>query len=184
MVISREAAAWYLAALIDGEGSVVKRAPAKGTNAGPRVERGGSPRNRSPRMCKITNCTPEILDAAERCCDVLGITWRRVSIGTTRIGTPIWNLEIRNRANFLLLANLPIQHPEKRSRVANGCIDRTLEVPVSRDGLRRLYWQAGFTAEQIARQFGRTPTAVGRWFGILGVEKRSMSDQARRRWAH
>lgn len=161
-----EQASYYLAAIIDGEGTVKRRR-----------EQG----NKSPRVCKITNTTPQIIAAVEEACAALGITCKVEHRGLTRAGTPLWDVCIRNMENFAKLAELPIRHPMKRQRIQDGLVDRRHQVPVCREGLRRLHWQGGFTLWEIARQYGVTAQSVRMWFAKFDLPSRTPAQAAARR---
>ncbi len=99
-----EAARWYLAGMIDGEGCVVRR------DDGHRIN----------RRIKIANTERAILESCLEALDVLGINaglYRNNKATSSRKES--WDIVIHKQSEFLKAAALiPVQHPMKSARLA------------------------------------------------------------------
>lgn len=160
------AARWYLAALIDGEGSVKL--------AG---------RHRTRRVV-IANTDQAIIDAGLRALELLGLKSYLSIRPSPTSGRPVMYITINGMARCQrLLDVVPLQAPEKVRRLRVAATPAPPRTDIDGPTLQRLYWDEGLTAQQIATLYQRTPTAVGRWFERFGVKKRSMAEAAQGRWA-
>ena len=93
-MISTEAARYYLAALIDGEGTI---------NG-----------NQVSREVAIYNTESSILDFAEECLNLLEIPYKRYA-PTSR--HPCQEIRFSNREQLLLIADLPLQSSAKKNKL-------------------------------------------------------------------
>jgi G:T-mismatch repair DNA endonuclease (very short patch repair protein) len=168
---SQETAAAYLAAMIDGEGTV--------TNS-------QGKRARQTRMVSISNTDPAIIVAITACCDVLGLTYRlRTDLpGRWPSKKPQWtaitHVAIHGRANFQRLLDIvPIQAPEKRRRlevIAASYVDRVVVDPVD---VRRLYECDGHTMQEVGALLGVGTKVIARLMREQGMRSRSHHASAR-----
>jgi len=101
-----EQARFYLAALIDGEGYVRYRVP------------------HQQRSIHIVNTDLALIEAAEACCDALGVTsTRSASLPSVRplARRTLWMVSIGGRANMeRVLAVVPLQAPTKLATLRDG----------------------------------------------------------------
>lgn len=133
---SKVAAAYYLAALIDGEGHVSK------------------PNERNSKRVIIVNTDMGILRAVILCCRVLGIAntgvARRAKSKTNRI--PVFHIRIYGRENLLKVAKLPLQSKAKRDRLQEH-VQSYGPDPVPLQKLKDLR-AAGLSTSEIAKKVG------------------------------
>ncbi len=99
--MSRKEAAAYLAAIIDGEGTVS-------------VARGAKPF----RAVRIINTDPDIIEATMECCRRLGID-SRVSVKNiaSERKQKCWVVTISSKRNIEKVSKLPIRARSKRERL-------------------------------------------------------------------
>ena len=130
---SSAVAAAYLAAMIDGEGTVA---------------RFNGDRGRDARFVAISNTDHALIAAIEECCNTLGITYtvNDESPAGARSRkynhwTPIRQVRIYGQRNFrLLLAVVPIQAPGKQARLRRLVDSYVIPQPVDLVVLHRLYY--------------------------------------------
>lgn len=143
----REAeAAGYLAAIIDGEGS---------------IDTGG-------KRVRVSSTTPEILDATEEACDLLQIEYKRRAEGPRpgSLGTkPVWTTFISRRDNLKRLSEVvDLRCPNKRHllhNLVNGYKQRTPEeqADFAREA-NRLTWEEKMTTTEVAAALGSDSSSV------------------------
>lgn len=146
----------YLAALIDGEGSVAH---------GPTV-----------RCVEIANTEYELLVAAVECCDALGIraNLSREYAPHRNSKKPYKKLRITGRDNLRrLLAVVPLQSGRKHAQLAamatsfkNSGYVRRADLPVAQ--LRQMR-HAGKSQREIGQFFGVHQATAARWLRLAGV---------------
>jgi hypothetical protein len=167
---SEQTAAAYLAAMIDGEGTV--------TNAPGR-------RARQTRMVSISNTDPAIITATTACCDVLRLTYlvrtenvdRYPYAGRRR---PIMHVRIHGRTNFQrLLDTVPIQAPEKRRRLEVIVASYITHAIIDPAEVRRLYNDERHTIPQVAQLLGVGIGPIRRIMREQGMRSRSHESCAR-----
>lgn len=108
-IITKEQAAPYLAALIDGEGCVYSGPVIPGTH---RVHK---------RSIQIAVTEWDIIEAAASCCDHLGIRYTVTESRRQEPNRPVYTLMISARHNLQLVQDLvPIQLMRKRARLAQA----------------------------------------------------------------
>lgn len=135
---SRTEARWYLAALIDGEGSVQYARRARGTS----------------RVISIANTDPDILDAARACLKILNVPYReydRLPEGNhgSKLRTYI---TISSRAGMEALKGLPIQAAGKREALAKCIASYAPRLPAADELVAR--YESGMTIDEIAESLG------------------------------
>jgi hypothetical protein len=109
--MTEEAAKWYLAGMIDGEGSITL------------LPRNG--RTSKQRMIRIASCDRELLETCLEACEVLGISagiyashkgGGQYASGKPR--KPAWSLVIQKKDSLLkVINNVPVQHEQKREKL-------------------------------------------------------------------
>lgn len=167
---SEQTAAAYLAAMIDGEGTV--------TNF-----RGD--RKRHARRISISNTDPAIIAAIVACCDVLGVTYRlRTDLpGRWPSKKPQWtaitHVAIYGRANFQALLDIPIQAPEKRRRLHVLVASYVDHVVIDPAEVRRLYADERRTIVDVAAIQGVGVKVICRIMREQGMQSRSHAACAR-----
>ena len=93
---NKTAARWWLAGIIDGEGSVGRVSHGK--------------RNPALRYVSITNTDPGIIEAIEEVYRLLGVTYyRRERKWTNPKWSTAWTIDVNGRENLLLLEDIPLQ---------------------------------------------------------------------------
>jgi hypothetical protein len=139
---TREGALGYLAALIDGEGTVqcVRR----------------------NRNIAIANTDLGILAAGCACCDLLGIEWRLWEDRDARRKRPCWYLLIRKRESLAFIYEyVPLQSAVKRERLGQLLLTYKRPRSPSAETLRSLYWERNMTAREIADFLGFPSSTSG-----------------------
>lgn len=154
------AARWYLAALIDGEGSAYFK-----DRAGARTGHGSS------RVVSIHNTEGDILDAARSCLSMLGIEWNehlrnnRKDSGKALGNREMTVLVISHREGLEVLASLPIQSKRKLAAIKEA---------VATYRARPKYAEAaalhdeGLTRPEIAERLGVGKSTVQLWLSRSG----------------
>lgn len=100
---SDEAAAAYLAGIIDGEGCVCLWVLKSGRNAGS-----------TRRVVTIGMTDKPLVDLVGRLYDQLGITYSRHDRSPGGIRRHVWTISVQSQASLERLAAIvPIQHPQK-----------------------------------------------------------------------
>ncbi len=168
---TKDEAAAYLAAMIDGEGSVY--APEWKTS------------NR--RQVCISNTDWDIICATTRCCDVLGVPYRldvRLKNGNGIL--PIHRVRIGTTAAIATLAaTVPVQCKRKMEGLRRAAIPAPPRgLPIAAEELKRLYWDEDVPVVEIAKAYGVKKATVYSWFYKLGVPRRPMAEVKRRLWAN
>jgi hypothetical protein len=166
--MTEEQAAWYLAAMIDGEGWIGD----VDTKIGP------TPRNRAVR---INNCDEALIRAVERCCDVLGMHYTKRRQDGRREG---WNdqyaIEITGAESMRrLLAVVPIQSPKKLDRLRR--MIETYKPEIDIDELRRIY-EGGATAQETADTLGVGVKRIRSAMKAHGIPRRQGAERAAVIW--
>ena len=166
--MNQEQAAWYLAAMIDGEGWVSAHTGSKN------------------RAVRIANTDPALIAAIQEACTALGIEYHMTNVPARRANwTPGQVVNIYGRENLRKIHELvPFRAPQKRERLAS--LLTTYREPLDAGELSTLYGQ-GATIQQLADHFGcgikrvqnarRTNNIPVR----TGAEKGAIIWQARRR---
>jgi len=161
---SDEAAAWYLAAVLDTVGHVTSR-PGKDSSG---LSRGVN------RDVRITNTNERLLAATETALTRFGITFTRYERpGPQPRGPdskPVFDIIITHKDNFdRLLARVPMQ-TDKRDKLAGmvGSYVRKKKPP--REELEK-HLRAGMTNADIARMYGVTQAAVWLWCKRYGIDR-------------
>jgi hypothetical protein len=166
-------AAGYLAAIIDGEGSVDK----------------GTPALKRRKGIRITNTDFELIDACEKACHLLGIHY---IIGHAPPAQPRYrrqrHLSILRLADLKLVwALVPFRHIEKRRRL-QATLDYYATRPKSyhffdrkptREHIEQLYWQERLSSPQVAERLGCSAHQVLYWLRGYGIKARSRSEGAK-----
>lgn len=163
-------AAWYMAALIDGEGCVY-------FNEYPRR-----------RTIQVTNSDEDILDAFEHACCVLGLkhSKRQLIHDQQRDGRqPCWSIRIiGGRQGFTrFLEVVPLQCGRKLAtlkRLVASYIDSSCP---GEAWLREHYAERMWTTYAIARHFDVTEGVVRYWMRRYGIKRRSKVEVAQLRFA-
>jgi hypothetical protein len=150
-------AAFYLAALIDGEGTV--------TDPG---------RARSKHVVRITNTDYSIIQAAVACCTLLKVVCQVYERSPKRSPHKrCWDVQVTGRANLERLARLPLVCLRKATRLQR-IITSYHRPPRPRPGtLRRLFVVESLTVQQLAICYGVQPQTIKRWLRAQGIVPRS-----------
>jgi hypothetical protein len=154
-------AAAYLAAMIDGEGSV-------DFLAGPAAR----------RAVYVFNTDPDIIAAVIECCAALGIRHTFRADTSTARRKQGWKVGIYGREGLeIILGRVPIRSRRKLEtlRAAVGSYKPARRRP-SADELRELYVERGESLERIGEMFGYTPTQVRNWMHGLGIPRRTQQE--------
>lgn len=168
--MNTDVAAGYLAAMIDGEGTVGNR---------PRVvmKRWITVR----KSASIVNTERSIIDRIIICCEVLGI--RHTVTYADRPGCKrIWHVRFSSREAFIRLNRLPFGSDLKRAKMA-AVVASYKHEPLDPETLRSLYWDEGKTFQEIAALIGTTYGRVQHAFKKHGIPIRTMAQAVRRGWA-
>lgn len=151
--------AGYLAAMIDGEGSVAI------------ARRDG--RIKSRYVC-IVNTDESIIEACEEACRALGITFTR-SCRRER-ARPLFHVGIYGRANLeRLLEVVPLRSGAKAERLREAVESyqqrhhRVDQIP---EDVRRLYVDEGRSGPDVAAMLGVAESTLYGWMDKLGIERR------------
>jgi hypothetical protein len=148
-----KAHAAYLAAMIDGEGSVSHR-----------------------RHVAVYNTEPELIAACAECCNALGITYQiRTHAPARGAAKPVLELRVYGRDNFERIATLPLRHPDKISRL-RAMLGTYKPRPPSADQLRRWYLDEELSVAMIARRIGRSDNFVHHRLRDHDIPVRSLSE--------
>lgn len=142
MRILEKNAPGYLAAMIDGEGSVT-------------FHRAGYSRG-----VKIVNTDPAIIQACKDCCDYLGIGYTTHQPTVKRLNRKQQTvLTIYGRANLERLNSvISLQAPEKARRLEELVSSYTYN-QIDHEQVKNLY-ESGQSSTQIAKQIGRSKTTI------------------------
>jgi hypothetical protein len=147
MNLDVNSAKWYLAGMIDGEGTVTyPREGKKGTNY----------------LISITSTDFELIDACARACCALQyyhIVRGPFSNGENR--KDYWYLEITKRETLTRASlELPLQHNEKRERLKNLVLAyKRVWKDLTPEDLKSIRCSTG-TYKEIANKFGISSTTV------------------------
>lgn len=135
---SRKEATWYLAALIDGEGSVQFAKRARG----------------SSRSVQIANTDPDILDAARTCLKILDVPYREYDrLPEGNFGGKLRTyITIASRTGLEALRGLPIQAASKREALAKCIESYAPRLPPPAELVAR--YDSGMTIDEIAESLG------------------------------
>lgn len=160
-------AAIYLAAYIDGEGSV-------------------SPPTARQRKMAINSVDQELIDAVERCFATLGIKYNKYYAHPPSLRDkgwqPQWTVVVCNRDGIEKLAQLPIQSNKKRERLLASVPLYQSQRP-HRDELETLYTVKQQSCTEIAEQFGVSKRTVNEWLHHYKIPARPDSEVAKLREA-
>lgn len=160
---TEEQAAYYLAAMIDGEGWV------------------GEPKPANPyanRAIRIANTEKELIEACAACCDVLGVKYRlsfRKRPAKHQHWNDTWWLEIYGREHLSTIhKKVPFISDRKRDRLTRSIKSyrEPLNLP-SEVVLREMYFEQGLTVREIAEQLGMPFKRIYGAMKKYGVERRS-----------
>lgn len=140
-------AAWYLAAMIDGEGSVSNTKRGKYAHG-------------YHRGVKIANTDLDLIKATGRACDLLGVAYSIRTVEETR--NPAWKpchyLVIYGRENLIKLLDVPIQSRGKREKLVES-VKTYVYLPVDDTKLREMY-ESGLSSVQIHKTTGHSKSTV------------------------
>jgi hypothetical protein len=114
--MTKEAARWYLAGMIDGEGCISRYS----------YKSRGPSDNRVDRRIRIANTDRRLLEVCLEAYAVLGIDARLYRVtkggGAYATGKPrleAWEVVVYRQSEVLkVIAQIPVQHPEKREKLA------------------------------------------------------------------
>lgn len=163
-MFTREQAAYYLAAMIDGEGTVAK---ADG---------------RTNKMARVTNTDRRLIAACEECCEALDIAYTVVPRKAYKAHWASgWDLVVSGKENIGRLSALPLRSLAKKQRLLALLASYRPARPAP-ELLRELYVDRGMSIKAIGRYIGRPWTSVRQWLVADGVEIRSLSEAGRLRW--
>lgn len=170
MFPSDEAAAYYLAALIDGEGHVAHRVYPSGP----------------VRHIDIVNTDRALIEAAQAACDKLGLKWARYD--RDRDGDAItperkhqWNLRIARRESLERAAEiLPLKAPAKRDRLL--ALIQSYPDPRPLDEILTLY-RSGLGIRQVAKRLNM-PLGTVQYHVSRSGESRSSTRSGKQRPAN
>lgn len=156
MFANDEQAAFYLGAMIDGEGSVIWR---------PETEKRAS----IDREVRISNTDEDILCAIREACDRLGISFGEyLQVGRDeRHPKDCWTIRINGRVNFARIAEVvPIASSRKRAALERITSSYRFARP-DRVMLERLYGTK--TNSEIASELGVSKDQVQYWSHRYGI---------------
>lgn len=155
----KQTAGFYLAALIDGEGTI--------TRCG-----------RKSRAVRITNTDLNIISAGTACLAKLGISYKIYKRKSTK-GKQAFDIVVHGEDNFRrVLASVPIQSQEKRKRLnelIGSYVDRH-QIP----NLRRLY--ENNSVAEIAGKTGKPPSVVYYLLKKQNIQRRTLSASVKKWW--
>jgi hypothetical protein len=166
MFASRDTAAGYLAAMIDGEGTV-------GLYRKPWVS----------RAIRITNTERTLIDACSEACLLLGIEHSIDDGRALRSGKTSWTLTIGKTAALSIVADcVPLRSARKSATLAEALATARPDNRPSREVLEQLYVFEDRSAGEIGRLLGASPRSVRTWLRAEGVPIRDRSTASRRGW--
>lgn len=146
MVFTKTAARFYLAGMLDGEGTV--------TDPDQLL--------RHSRSVRITNTDRELIAACEACCLMLGLRYSVTERSAKRCKVKrTYDLAFYGRDNFEKLNKLPVRSPEKARRLRGLVASyRRPKRPTRSTLLERSVVES---LAQLAARYGVTQKTVRRW---------------------
>lgn len=165
MAYTEEQAAYYLAAMIDGEGWV------------------GEPKGTINRAIRIANTERDLIDAIEECCQILGLHYLTYPYEAKRDNwSPGWMVHITGEDSFrVVLEKVPIRSSRKLDRVRRTA--SSYRPPINVDEVSRLYYDEGLTQQQVASQLGVGYKRIKLLMSREGMDRRQGSDRSASGWA-
>jgi hypothetical protein len=164
MAYTPEQAAFYLAAMIDGEGWV------------------GEPRGAQNRAIRIANTDRDLIDAMVECCAALGIDCRVYAYRPARADwSPGWTVQVWGQKNLQrVLDTVPIRCTRKRDRLARTVVSYRTELDAAE--VSRLYYDEGLTHQEVAARLGVGVKRVRNLMRREGLVGRQGSDRSASIW--
>lgn len=163
------ACAWYLAAIIDGEGWVRKPDPKFGHG-----------------QLTVANTDMDVIEATIRCLDSLGIKYARYHYAYPPESRrqPVDVLSITGRSNLrIVYERVPIQTRRKRERLAGLLVlPPPPREPLDPVALRRLYYDQRLTVREVAQQLGVGYKRVQYAMTAHGMPRRDHTDRKESTW--
>jgi hypothetical protein len=183
---SKEAAAWYLAAMIDGEGSIQFRPAYRSTTTGYR---------HGDRRVAVYGTEEDIMAAVEEAFTVLGFSFRKrlhlPAVCANRpviIGTRpciVLTLAGGRESYERFLREVPIQSDRKRANLEE-CVRtyvwRRREDQPSPEWLAREYGERLRSMPDIAQEWDTYPAVVRKWLLAAGITPRTISQSIVLHW--
>lgn len=159
-----DGAAHYLAAMIDGEGTI--------GNTG------------FSRHIGIANTDPDIIGAIQRSCEVLGIEYRVVAHKKAQAHyRQRWDVIIGKQASMRKVLDLvPMQASCKVERLKIALSTYRAPRPAP-EVLRRMYVDEQLGTTAISQTLGYNYSSIRYWLRKDGVPMRTHSESAKIRWA-
>jgi hypothetical protein len=160
--MTADQARYYLAAIIDGEGTVSVKY----------------------RKVSITNTDVRIVEACESCCKLLGLSYavyRRKK--TNKKWKQAFDLVIIGRENLSTVVSLPMM-TGKKVKVASALGSYRRHPVPPKEILEHLYCEVKLSLKAIGNRYGGRPASTVRyWLEKYGIERRSPSEAAALDWS-
>ncbi len=164
-IMTKDQAAWYLAAMIDGEGCIYFNAAKRRYSI------------------QVTNTDVSILEAIEKSATVLGLRHgprSLVGVGTGR-SMPCWNIRLLGGMDTMrdVLRMVPIQSERKKATLL-AIIASYRELPPrpSTEWLQEHYMSKLWIAKRIASEWSVNTRTVYHWLDNAGIPRRNKQEAA------
>lgn len=156
--MTKTQAAAYLAAMIDGEGHV---------------------RVHQNRSVSVANTDPDLIEAVEECCELLGLrhSTQRGSYRRSGNRKPIWEVRMVGKDTLLKIRHVVPLRATRKLAALEDAIAAYKQLPrPPREWLEQKYHVEGLSLQQVAEAWGvKNSVSAHCWLKFYGIPRRSQA---------